>query len=89
VNQDGAEILSSILAKQKKEQNSTSSGDLTSLLVGLFVGSDPKNEQNFLKQMLDADGDGGIIVDVPGMLLGGVKKQSGGIGEILVGLFGK
>jgi hypothetical protein len=55
----------------------------------LFVGSDPKNEQNFLKQMLDADGDGGIIVDVPGMFLGGVKKQSGGIGEILVGLFGK
>ncbi len=39
--------------------------------------------------MLDLDGDGIIIDDVAGIFLGGDKKQSGGIGEILGGLFEK
>tara|TARA_R110001592_G_scaffold266_3_gene1477 strand:+ start:6975 stop:7613 length:639 start_codon:yes stop_codon:yes gene_type:complete len=84
-----APLLMGILAKQKKEQNISNSGDLTSLLGGLLGGSDPKNEQNFLEQMLDSDGDGSIIDDVAGMFLGGDKKQSDGIGGMLGGLFGK
>jgi hypothetical protein len=39
--------------------------------------------------MLDLDGDGIIINDVPGTFLGGDKKQSGVIGEILGALFEK
>ena len=39
--------------------------------------------------MLDLEGDGSIIDDVAGMFLGGYKKQSGGIGEILGCLFEK
>ncbi|PQJ81982.1 DUF937 domain-containing protein [Polaribacter glomeratus] len=84
-----APILMGVLAKQKKEQNVTNSGDLTSLLGGLLGGSSSKSEQNFLEQMLDADGDGSIIDDVAGMFLGSDKKQSGGIGGMLGGLFGK
>ena len=38
---------------------------------------------------IDADGDGSVIDDVAGMLLGGNKKQSGGLGGLLGGLFGK
>jgi hypothetical protein len=55
----------------------------------LLVGSDPKNERNFLKQMLDLDGDESIIDDVAGMFLGDYKKQSGEIVGMLGDLFGK
>ena len=37
--------------------------------------------------MLDSDGDGSIIDDVAGMVLGGSNK--GGLGGLLGGLFGK
>ena len=78
-----------VLGKQKKEQNINSSGDITRLLGGLLGGNDSKNEQNFLEQILDADGDGSVVDDVAGMFLGGAKKQSGRIGGLLGGLFGK
>jgi hypothetical protein len=55
----------------------------------LLVGSDPKNERNFLKQMLDLDGDESIIDDITGIFIGDHKKQSGGIGEILGSHFEK
>jgi hypothetical protein len=55
----------------------------------LLVGSDPKNERNFLKQMLDLNGDGSIIDDVAEMFLGGDKKQSGEIVGILGSHFEK
>ena len=38
--------------------------------------------------MLDADGDGSIIDDVAGMVLGGSKKKTG-LGGLLGGLFGR
>jgi hypothetical protein len=84
-----APLLMGVLGKQKKEQNISNSGDLTGLLGGLLGGNDSKNEQSFLEQMLDADGDGSVIDDVAGMFLGGDKKESGGIGGMLGGLFGK
>ncbi|MBT3741649.1 DUF937 domain-containing protein [Polaribacter sp.] len=84
-----APLLMGVLGKQKKEQNINSSGDITGLLGGLLGGNDSKNEQNFLEQILDADGDGSVVDDVAGMFLGGAKKQSGGIGGLLGGLFGK
>ena len=83
-----APLLMGVLGKQKKEQNISNSGDLTGLLGGLLGGNEAKNEQNFLEQILDADGDGSVVDDVAGMLLGGNKK-SGGLGSLLGGLFGK
>lgn len=84
-----APILMGVLGKQKREQNVHNSSDLGGLLGGLLGGNETKNEQSFLEKILDADGDGSVVDDVAGMLLGGSKKQSGGIGGLLGGLFGK
>ncbi len=83
-----APLLMGVLGKQKQEQGISGAGDISGLLGGLLGGSDTQNEQNFLEQILDSDGDGSIVDDVAGMLLGG-NKQSGGIGGMLGGLFGK
>ncbi|MFY9243987.1 MAG: DUF937 domain-containing protein [Polaribacter sp.] len=85
-----APLIMGVLAKQKNEQNISSSGDLTGLLGGWLGGSSASNDQSFLEKILDADGDGSVIDDVAGMFLGGDKKSSGGgIGGMLGGLFGK
>ena len=84
-----APLLMGVLAKQSKENNVTDSSGLGSLLGGMLGGNDTANEQNFLEKILDADGDGSVIDDVAGMLLGGDNKSSGGIGSVLGGLFGK
>ncbi len=85
-----APILMGYLGKQKNESNATSSGDLTGLLGGLLGGNSAASEQGFLEKILDADGDGNVVDDVAGMLLGGDKKSSGGgLGSMLGGMFGK
>lgn len=88
-----APILMGVLGKQKKQQNVSSSGDLTGLLGGLLGGASQSGpvtkEQTFLEKVLDADGDGSVVDDVAGMLLGGSDKKSGGLGGLLGGLFGK
>ena len=83
-----APILMSVLGNQAKQQNVSSANGLEGLLGGLLGGSSAKNEQSFLESILDANGDGSIIDDVAGMVLGGNKKQ-GGLGGLLGGLFGK
>ena len=85
-----APLLMGMLGKEKQQNNISNSGDLTGLLGGMLGGNDTKNEQNFLEQILDSDGDGSIVDDVAGMLLGGNKGNSGGgIGGMIGGLFGK
>ncbi|QOD61314.1 DUF937 domain-containing protein [Polaribacter haliotis] len=84
-----APILMGVLGKQKKEQNVSDSSGLGGLLGGMLGGNDTKNEQSFLEKILDADGDGSIVDDVAGMVLGGSNKKSGGLGGLLGGLFGK
>lgn len=84
-----APILMGILGQQAKEKKVSSQGDITSLLGGLLGGSSSKNEQSFLEKILDANGDGSIIDDVAGMVLGGSSKKKGGIGGLLGGIFGK
>ena len=84
-----APILMGVLGKQKREQNVSNSSDISGLLGGLLGGNETKNEQSFLEKILDADGDGSVVDDVAGMLLGGSGKKSGGIGGLLGGLFGK
>ncbi len=82
-----APILMGVLGKQSKQQNVSSSNGIGDLLGGMLGGSSQKQEQSFLESILDADGDGSIIDDVAGMVLGGDKKK-GGLGGLLGGLFG-
>lgn len=83
-------ILMSYLGKQSKQQNVNSSGGVESLLGGLLGGNSKQSEQSFLESILDADGDGSVIDDVAGMVLGGSsnKKKDDGLGGLLGGLFG-
>lgn len=82
-----APLLMGIIGKQSQQQNIASPTALTGLLGGMMDNNSKASEQNFLTSLLDADGDGSIIDDVAGMVLGGKKK--GGIGGLLGGLFGK
>ena len=85
-----APILMGILGKQSREKQVSSQNDLGGLLGGLLGGSSNQKEQSFLEQILDADGDGSVIDDVAGMVLGGgSNKKKGGLGGLLGGLFGK
>jgi hypothetical protein len=85
-----APILMGVLGKQKRQQAVHSTSDLGGLLGGMLKGS-KEQEQSFLESILDADGDGSIIDDVAGMVLGGggTQKKRGGLGGLLGGLFGK
>lgn len=83
-----APILMGVLGKQAKQNNVSSTNDLGGLLGGLLGGSGAKEEQSFLEKILDADGDGSVVDDVAGMVLGSAKKK-GGLGGLLGGLFGK
>lgn len=83
-----APILMGVLGQQAKQNNVSSQNDLGSLLGGLLGGSETKNEQSFLENILDADGDGSIVDDVAGMILGASNKK-GGLGGLLGGLFRK
>lgn len=83
-----APLLMGVLGKQAKQTPVTGTSGIESLLGGLMSGNSPQAEQSFLESILDADGDGSVIDDVAGMVLGGDKKK-GGLGSIIGGLFGK
>lgn len=83
-----APILMGLLGKQSRQNKVSNASGLDGLLGGLLGGNSPQNEQSFLESILDADGDGSVVDDVAGMVLGGGKKKSG-LGGLLGGLFGK
>ncbi|MDB4094276.1 DUF937 domain-containing protein [Flavobacteriaceae bacterium] len=83
-----APILMGVLGKQQRQSNVNSSSGIQGLLGGLIGTNAPDQNQSFLESMLDADGDGSVIDDVAGMVLGGNKSKSG-LGSLLGGLFGK
>lgn len=84
-----APILLGVLGSQAKKQQLNNAGGLESLLGGMLGGSSNKNEQSFLESILDADGDGSVIDDVAGMVLGSGSQKKGGLGGLLGGFFGK
>ena len=86
-----APILMGVLGKQSREKNVNNSNDLGGLIGGLLGGSSADKEQSFLEQILDADGDGSVVDDVAGMILGNASTQKSGgmLGGVLGGLFGK
>ncbi|SFD37877.1 DUF937 domain-containing protein [Algibacter pectinivorans] len=83
-----APILMGVLGNQAKQQNVSASNGIGDLLGGMLGGSAATQEQSFLEKILDADGDGSVVDDVAGMVLGNASKK-GGIGGLLGGLFGK
>ncbi len=87
-----APILMGVLGKQASQNNISSAGDISGLLGGLLGGASNSGsvtqEQTFLEKMLDSDGDGSVIDDVAGMVLGQATKGKDGIGGLLGGLFG-
>lgn len=85
-----APIIMGFLGKQKREQNVTDANGLSGLLGGMLGGeSTGAKQQSLIESFLDSDGDGSILDDVAGMVLGGGQKQKGGLGGLLGGLFGK
>ena len=81
-------ILMGVLSKQVMQNKVGSSNGIGDLLGGFLGGNSPAQEQNFLEQILDSNGDGSMVDDVAGMVLGGSKKKKG-LGGLLGGLFGK
>jgi hypothetical protein len=82
-----APILMSVLGSQKRKGNVDQNG-IGSLLGSVLGQNNSNNDQSLIETLLDADGDGSIIDDVAGMVLGSGKKKSGGLGGLLGGLFG-
>lgn len=85
-----APVVMGVLAKQNQSQATASGSNGIGDLIGSVLGGQSGaagGEQSFIEKILDADGDGSIIDDVAGMVLGGDKKKSGGIGGIIGGLF--
>ncbi|RKR12886.1 uncharacterized protein DUF937 [Maribacter vaceletii] len=84
-----APLLMGVLGKQAKQQNVTDANGIGDVLGGLLGGgSNAGQQQSLIESFLDSDGDGSILDDVAGMVLGG-NKSSGGLGGLLGGLFGK
>ncbi|ALM07171.1 hypothetical protein SB49_04660 [Sediminicola sp. YIK13] len=82
-----APILMGFLGKQKSQNNLDDANGLSSLL-GSMLGGQPQQNQSLITSLLDSDGDGSVLDDVAGMVLGNTKKK-GGLGGMLGGLFGK
>lgn len=81
-----APILMGVLGTQKRKDNVGESG--IGDLLGSVLGKNTNHDQSLLTTLLDANGDGSVIDDVAGMVMGGNKKK-GGLGGLLGSLFGK
>lgn len=82
-----APIIMGFMGKQQRQSKISDSGGLNTLL-GSMLGGQPQQNQSLITTLLDSDGDGSILDDVAGMVLGSSKKK-GGLGGMLGGLFGK
>jgi len=80
-------LVMGALGKETRQKGISDQNGIGDLLGGMLSGA-PNNQQSLVTKLLDADGDGSIIDDVAGMILGGGKKKSG-LGGLLGGLFGK
>jgi len=82
-----APIVMGYLGKETAQSNVSDSNGMNTLL-GSMLGGQPQENQSLITTLLDADGDGSILDDVAGMVMGSNKKQ-GGLGGLMGGLFGK
>lgn len=81
-----APIIMGYLGKKKSQHGVSDAGSMNSLLGGM-LGGQPQQNQSLIMSLIDSDGDGSVLDDVAGMVLGGKKK--GGLGGMLGGMFGK
>jgi len=81
-----APFIMGYLGKETRQQGVSDQTGVGNLLGGL-LGGENSQEQNMVEKLLDADGDGSIIDDVAGMLLGSGGKKKGGLGGLIGGLF--
>tara|TARA_B110001450_G_scaffold114164_1_gene107940 strand:- start:2080 stop:2715 length:636 start_codon:yes stop_codon:yes gene_type:complete len=81
-------IVMGVLGKQQRQNKVDSPGGIEGLLGGFLGKNAVDKDQNFLESILDADGDGSVIDDISGMVLGG-KNSKKDLGGMLGGLFGK
>lgn len=85
-----APILMGLIGKQVRQSGVQDIGGLGNVLSGLLGGGTGSKQQSLIESFLDSDGDGSIIDDVAGMLLGGGGNQKkSGLTGLLGGLFGK
>jgi len=87
-----APILMGFLGQQTKQNNVSDANGIGNLLGGLLGGGNAaggQQQQSLIESFLDSDGDGSILDDVAGMVLGGGGAKKGGLGGLLGGLFGK
>ena len=82
-----APIVMGFIGKETRQSNVNDSTGMNALL-GSMLGGQPQENQSLITTLLDADGDGSILDDVAGMVMGSNKKK-GGLGGLLGGLFGK
>jgi hypothetical protein len=82
-----APILMGMMGKEARQNNIDSEKGIASLLGGMLGNNTDANQQNFLEQVLDADGDGSVIDDVADLFLKSDNKK-GGIGDMLGNLLG-
>ncbi|CAL66441.1 DUF937 domain-containing protein [Christiangramia forsetii] len=80
-----APVLLSLLGSQKRKDNVDQDG--LGGLLGSVLGNSSKHDASFLETLLDRDGDGSVIDDIGGMILGGGKSNKSG-GSILGGFTG-
>ncbi len=84
-----APIVMGVLGKENKQQNASNQNGIGDLLGGLIGGGANANkQQSMIEKLLDGNGDGSILDDVAGMVIGGGSKKSG-LAGLLGGLFGK
>lgn len=83
-----APVLMGVLGKQTRQQGVSNQSGIGDLLGGL-LGGQGQQQQSMVERLLDADGDGSIIDDVAGMILGSGGQKKSGLGGLLGGLFGK
>jgi len=82
-----APLVMAYLGKQKAQSDVNDANGLNTLL-GSMLGGQPQQNQSLITTLLDADGDGSVLDDVAGMVMGTSKDKSG-LGGMLGGLFGK
>ncbi|HMB61625.1 MAG TPA: DUF937 domain-containing protein [Eudoraea sp.] len=83
-----APILMGFLGRQKAQSNVSDANGLNTLL-GSMLGGQPQQNQSLIESLLDSDGDGSILDDVAGMVVGAKSKKKSGLGGLLSGLFRK
>lgn len=82
-----APIVMGFIGKQTAQSGVNDANGMNALL-GSMLGGQPQQNQSLITTLLDADGDGSILDDVAGMVMGSQSKK-GGLGGLLGGLFGK